>query len=365
MGCLTLLLMTAVCCVGPLNMMLSAGSGTAAGDVTGAEAGIPERMLAAYRSAAANVPEFAPKCQGMRWQVLAGIAMIESKNATGHTITAAGDITPHIVGPRLDGSGAGGNTTAVRDTDGGKWDGDTVYDRAVGPFQFLPATFRASGKDGNADGKVDPHNADDSAPTAAVYLCGTGRNLTDRGQLSQAIYGYNHSDAYVSDVMSWIDHYDALTGSTDLSGFTGTAQKVLQAALAQKGVPYSWGGGNATGPSRGICCSPGGQDGRTVVGFDCSGLTLYAFTAAGVRLPRTAAAQAGVGTRIPASAGVAALEPGDLVFYGYIPTADSTIHHVGIYLGGDQMINAAKPGTTVRLDSVTSMADYAGGARIL
>jgi cell wall-associated NlpC family hydrolase len=324
-------------------------------------------MLAAYKTAAILVTDSVPTCRGMRWQVLAGIAKIESNNAGGHAITAGGDITPHIVGPRLDGSGAGGNTTAVRDTDGGKWDGDTVYDRAVGPFQFLPATFRAYGKDANADGHVDPHNADDSALAAALYLCGTGRNLTDRGQLSTAIYGYNHSDAYVSDVLSWIDHYDSLTGSTALSGtgLTGTVETVVQAALAQNGVPYSWGGGNGKGPSRGICCSPGGQDGRTVVGFDCSGLTLYAFAQAGVTLPRTAAAQAGVGTRIPASAGVGALQPGDLVFYGYLPTADSTIHHVGIYLGNGQMINAAKPGTTVRLDAVTSMADYAGGARIL
>lgn len=114
-----------------------------------------------------------------------------------------------------------------------------------------------------------------------------------------------------------------------------------------------------------MCCSAGGQDGRTVTGFDCSGLTLYAFAQAGVRLPRTAAEQAGVGRRIPASAGVGALKPGDLVFYGYIPTRDSTIHHVGIYLGNGQMINAPKPGTKVRVDSVSSMADYAGGARIL
>ncbi|WP_406387547.1 C40 family peptidase [Streptomyces sp. NBC_00887] len=62
---------------------------------------------------------------------------------------------------------------------------------------------------------------------------------------------------------------------------------------------------------------------------------------------------------------IGALKPGDVVFYGYIPTRNSTIHHVGIYLGNGQMVNAARPGTRVRVDSGTSMSHYAGGARIL
>ncbi|UUU37543.1 NlpC/P60 family protein [Streptomyces sp. NBC_00162] len=324
-----------------------------------AAAGIPERMVAAYLTGAAQPGN----CPGMRWQMLAGIARVESDHAAGRQISAGGDISPPITGPRLDGSGAGGNTTAIRDTDGGAWDGDAQFERAVGPFQFLPETFRAYGKDANSDGTVNPHNADDSAASAAAYLCGNGRDLTDRGQLRAAIYTYNRSWAYVDDVLSGIERYDAL-GSTPAvpSGDAGT---VIQAALAQQGQPYSWGGGDAGGPSTGICCSPGGQDGRTVTGFDCSGLTLYAYAKAGIRLPRTAAAQAGAGQRIPASAGTAALLPGDLVFFGYDPTADSTIHHVAIYLGNGQMINAPRPGKPVRIDPVSALPDYAGGARLL
>jgi len=365
LGCLgAMLLVCAVCCAAPMTALM-AGAQNASGDgATGAATGIPQRMLTAYQSAAAHVPGIVASCTGMRWQILAGVAHIESNNAIGHSITEGGDITPHIVGPRLDGSGAGGNSTAITDTDHGQWDADGVYDRAVGPFQFLPATFRAHGADGNADQAIDPNNADDAALSAAVYLCGNGRNLTDPDQLDQALFAYNHSQAYVTDVTTWIAHYDALGEPTDLSGISGRAETVLQAALGQKGVPYAWGGGNAQGPSSGICCSPGGQDGRTVVGFDCSGLTLYAFAQVGMRLPRTAAEQAGVGTRIPASAGVGALRPGDLVFYGYL-NQDSTIHHVGIYLGNGQMVNAARPGTSVRVDPITSMPDYAGGARIL
>ncbi|MET7621950.1 bifunctional lytic transglycosylase/C40 family peptidase [Streptomyces sp. NPDC005408] len=367
-----LLLVCAAGCAGPLITMMSAaaalgsGSDSAAEDhISGAAVGIPERMLAAYTNAATGDTDVVPKCRGMRWQILAGIARIESNHATGHSISAGGNITPHILGPVLNGSGAGGNTTAFPDTDGGRWDGDSRYERAVGPFQFLPETFRSYGKDGNKDKVVDPHNADDAALAAAVYLCGQGRNLGDKRQLKKAVFAYNHSDAYVEDVLGWIERYDTAAQKPDLVEATGKARTVLTAALKQKGVPYSWGGGSTHGPTTGVCCSPGGQDGRIVYGFDCSGLTLYAFAQAGVTLPRTAAAQASVGKRIPASAGFKALKPGDLVFYGYIPTSNSTIHHVGIYLGNGQMINAARPDTKVRVDSVTSMSDYAGGARIL
>lgn len=366
MGCLALLLLAAaVCCTGPVLLAAAARSRTSpdGAGIDAAAAGIPPRMLAAYLTGASQINSYVPDCKGMRWQVLAGIARVESNHAAGRTIGAGGDITPVITGPRLDGSGADGNTTAIRDTDNGQWDGDTEYERAVGPFQFLPETFRAYGKDGNRDGVTSPHNADDAATAAAVYLCGNGRNLGDREQLRAAIHTYNRSWAYVDDVVSGIDRYDALGRNPQIP--SGNAGAVIQAALAQQGLPYSWGGGNARGPSTGICCSPGGQDGRTVNGFDCSGLTLFAYAQAGINLPRTAAAQAGAGRRIPASAGVAALLPGDLVFYGYSPTNDSTIHHVGIYLGDGQMINAPRPGKPVRVDPVTALPDYAGGARLL
>ncbi len=368
LGCLGgLLLFFAACCAGPLTGMMSAANSAAGAPVSGAAAGIPQRLMTAYQNAAAHVTQNVPGCKGMRWQILAAIAQIESTGAAGHAIAADGEITPHIIGPRLDGSGQGGNTTPVYDTDHGVWDGDTVYDRAIGPFQLLPATFRQYGKRASGDAQApDPFNADDAALTAATYLCGKGRDLTDQGQLKAAIYSYNNSDAYVDEVLSWIDRYDATANNpAALTGISGTARTVLQAALAQQGVPYSWGGGGPKGPSSGSCCSPGGQDGSRVVGFDCSGLTQYAFARVGVVLPRTAADQAGVGQRIPASAGYGALQPGDLVFYGYDPTANSTIHHVGIYLGNGQMINAPRPGTVVRLDPVTAMPDYAGGARIL
>ncbi|MFD5430530.1 lytic murein transglycosylase, partial [Streptomyces sp. NPDC127084] len=217
----------------------------------------------------------------MRWQVLAGIAKVESNHAIGHNIAANGDIRPKIYGVLLNGSGAGGNTTAVADTDGGTWDGTAQGERAVGPFQFLPSTWESVGKDGNGDKTADPHNADDAALGAAVYLCGGGRDLTQGAQLKAAILQYNHSNAYVANVLGWIAQYTAAAKDPDLANVTGTVRTVIEAALSQRGVPYSWGGGNANGPSYGICCSPSGKSGTGIKGFDCSGLTQYAYAKAG------------------------------------------------------------------------------------
>ncbi|MPY37923.1 glycoside hydrolase [Streptomyces adustus] len=367
-----LLLFTAVCCAAPVGNAISAyvalttgrqdDGGIAEG---GSAADIPARMLTAYKKAARQVGTYAPACRGMRWPILAGIAKVESNHAIGRTIADNGDIRPKIYGVLLNGSGTGGNTTAVPDTDHGKWDGTADGERAVGPFQFLPSTWESVGKDANGDQVADPHNADDAALGAAVYLCAGGRDLAKRSQLRAAVFQYNHSSEYVTGVLGWIDQYTAAAKSPDLSDVPGRVRTVLEAALSQRGVPYSWGGGNAGGASYGICCSPSGKSGTNIKGFDCSGLTLYAYARAGISLPRTAAAQASTGRRIPAGLGTSALKAGDLVFYATAPGHDATIHHVGIYLGNGQMINAPRPGTMVRLDAVNTMPGYAGGARLL
>lgn len=371
-GCvLALLMFAAVCCAAPAGNAISAyvaletdaqEGGIAEG---GSAADIPPRILTAYKNAAQQVGRYAPKCRGMSWPVLAGIAKVESNHAIGRNIADNGDIRPKIYGVLLNGSGAGGNTTTVPDTDGGRWDGTATGERAVGPFQFLPSTWQSIRKDAGGDGTADPHNADDAALGAAIYLCGNGRDLSKSSQLKSAIWQYNHSNAYVAGVLGWIDQYTAAATGPDLKNLSGKARTVIEAALSQRGVSYSWGGGNAEGRSYGICCSPGGKSGASIKGFDCSGLTQYAYAKVGIRLPRLAADQARVGQRIPASLGPGALKAGDLVFYATAPGHDSTIYHVGIYLSGGQMINAARPGTVVRLDAVNAMSGYAGGARLL
>ena len=362
----------AVCCAVPVGNAISAyvalktgaqdDGGIAEG---GSAADIPPRMLTAYKKAVRQVSTYVPTCRGMRWPILAGIAKVESHHAIGRNITAGGDIRPKIYGVLLGGSGAGGNTTALPDTDNGRWDGTANGERAVGPFQFLPSTWESTGKDANGDKIADPHNADDAALGAAIYLCADGRDLTKRAQLKAAILQYNHSNAYVANVLGWIDQYTAAANNPDLKNVSGKARTVIEAALSQRGVPYSWGGGNASGKSYGICCSPSGKSGARIEGFDCSGLTVYAYATAGIRLPRTAAAQAGIGQRIPADLGASVLKPGDLVFFADVPGRDSTIYHVGIYLGDGQMVNAPRPHTVVRLDAVNTMSGFAGGARLL
>ncbi|MER8225841.1 bifunctional lytic transglycosylase/C40 family peptidase [Streptomyces sp. NPDC094143] len=372
-GCVgVLLLFAAVCCAAPIagtiNAYLAVTTGAQGEDGNvegGSAADIPPRMLTAYKKAVQQVGRHVPRCRGMRWPILAGIAKVESNHAMGRTIASNADIRPRIYGVLLNGSGAGGNTTVFPDTDGGRFDGTAHGERAVGPFQFLPSTWQSVGEDASGDQVADPHNGDDAALGAAIYLCGNGRDLTKRTQLRSAIFQYNRSDAYVANVLGFIEQYTAAAKAPALNNVSGNVRTVIEAALAQRGVPYSWGGGSASGATFGICCSPSGKSGASIKGFDCSGLTTYAFAKVGIRLPRVAAAQAGMGRRIPARLGTSALRPGDLVFYAYAPGRDSTIYHVGIYLGNGQMVNAPRPGAVVRLDPVSAMSGYAGGARLL
>ncbi|MFD9686785.1 NlpC/P60 family protein [Kitasatospora sp. NPDC059088] len=365
LGCsgLSLLLLFAVSVIGVVTIFEDQSSAPAPTPV-GGSAGIPQRMMDAYNRAVTAMSTLSPNCRGLDWALLAAIAQVESTQAQGHQIAGDGLITPPIIGPILNGSGAGGNTTPVLDTDGGKWDGNTVYDAAVGPMQFLPSTFTGMSAKVRPEGGANPNNIDDAAMAAALYLCGNGRDLNDQSQLFAAIYQYNASTAYVNEVLDWRRQFSALGSSGPNVPASQKAQKVIDAAKSQFGVPYSWGGGDANGKSTGVCCSKGGQDGRTVVGFDCSGLMVYAFAQVGINLPRLASDQAGAGTRIPASAGLAALQPGDMVFFGPSPTNDPAIYHVGLYIGGGQMIAAPKPGSVVRQEAVWSY-DYAGGARVL
>lgn len=244
-GCVVALLMfAAVCCAAPVGNAISAyvalktgaqdDGGIAEG---GSAADIPPRMLTAYKKAVQHVGEYVPKCEGMRWPILAGIAKVESNHAVGRNIADNGDIRPKIYGVLLNGSGAGGNTTVFPDTDGGRWDGASQGERAVGPFQFMPSTWESTGEDGNGDKVADPHNADDAALGAAIYLCTGGRDLTKRAQLTAAILQYNHSSEYVAGVLGWIEQYRAAAKDPDLKNVSGKARTVIEAALSQRGCP--------------------------------------------------------------------------------------------------------------------------------
>jgi cell wall-associated NlpC family hydrolase len=90
---------------------------------------------------------------------------------------------------------------------------------------------------------------------------------------------------------------------------------------------------------------------------------LYAAAQVGIKLPRTSGQQAMRDVKIPASAGLRALKPGDLVFFGFIAGSRAAVHHVGIYVGNGQMVNAPRPGKKVRVEPVWSDG-YAGAVRL-
>ncbi|MFJ2060358.1 hypothetical protein ACIOMM_31085 [Streptomyces sp. NPDC087908] len=192
--------------------------------------GIGPVVLSAYVQAAQAVTTLRPKCSGMRWSVVAGIGKVESGHAAGHKVAANGDVTPRIFGVRLNGSGAGGNTSVHSDTDDGALDGDPHYDRAVGPMQFIPSTWQGpSGQDGNGDGIRDPHNIFDAAQATAIYLCGTGSSdLGNDAQLRKAVLRYNQSGAYAEEVIGHIHAYDRL----GTAGGTGAGVKTFHDGAA-------------------------------------------------------------------------------------------------------------------------------------
>ncbi len=166
----------------------------------GGASGIPATVLAAYRAAEAYLATSAPSCR-LPWWVLAGIGRIESGHASGGRVDAKGTTNGHIRGVRLDGSLAG--TAVITDSDNGALDGDSDFDRAVGPMQFLPATWKANARDGNGDGVADPNNVFDAATSAGVYLCRSGGDLSVPANLVRAVLAYNPSESYVRSVLTW------------------------------------------------------------------------------------------------------------------------------------------------------------------
>ncbi|SDF03605.1 NlpC/P60 family protein [Pseudonocardia oroxyli] len=134
---------------------------------------------------------------------------------------------------------------------------------------------------------------------------------------------------------------------------TGSAavQTVIDRAMAQLGVRYSWGGGNSRGPTVGV------RDGGVAdsfgdyrkVGFDCSGLMLYAFAGAGVNLPRWSGNQATFGLQVPRSQ----MQPGDMLSWA----RNGRTYHIALYIGNGRMIEAPYSGASVKISPVR----YTGG----
>ncbi|KPM50231.1 hydrolase Nlp/P60 [Frankia sp. R43] len=272
---------------------------------------IPPDYLNLYMQAA-------PTCPGLSWTTLAAIGKVESDHGRS----------------RLPGVVSGTNSAG-----------------AGGPMQFLAGTFaEVVARHSLPAGGANPpslYNAQDAVYAAASYLCDNhvGADMTG------ALWAYNHSDAYVAQVVTQATEYSEPTSSYSVEcqlvqstvqsgsdGFSSAALTAVAYACAQIGKPYVWGGNGDPG-------------------FDCSGLTHAAYAAVGIQIPRTAQTQYDASPLLPSGM---PLQPGDLVFFG----TPGDIHHVGISLGGTMMVDAPDFRRTVTERDFSGFSDYAGASRL-
>ncbi|HEX2807176.1 MAG TPA: NlpC/P60 family protein, partial [Kineosporiaceae bacterium] len=166
----------------------------------------------------------------------------------------------------------------------------------------------------------------------AAYNAGPGTVLAAGGVPTN-----QETRSYVARISTQAAGFSDTTGSTLPVGPFAT--RFLAAASSQSGVPYAWAGGDYTGPTE------GSAQGRGTVGFDCSGLVLYAaYQASGgtLRLPHSADLQTRTGTAVPLDR----LQPGDVI--SFTRAGEAAAHHVGIYAGNNTMINAPDTGSMVQ-----------------
>ncbi len=244
---------------------------------------IPPAYLSLYMGAAQT-------CPGLPWGVLAGIGEVESDH---------------------------GQSTAPGVHSGANFAG------AEGPMQFEPATFAQYATDGDHDGQLSPYDPADAIYTAATMLCANGAASGTQAGIRQAVFAYNHSQAYVRDVLSWAARYTVPAPA-------GAAATAIAFAVRQIGKPYRWG---ATGPNA----------------YDCSGLVFAAYAAAGIHIARTTFGWRQDGPTVP----LTSIEPGDLLFSAGSDGTPANPGHVVMYLGGGQIIQAPQRGAAVQVDPLS------------
>ena len=234
-----------------LILLVTASTGTpaqaapAATGLTGAPtalamSGIPADYLAWYMAAAKT-------CPGLPWSVLAGIGEVESSHGRS----------------ALPGVRSGSNSAG-----------------AEGPMQFEPATFAQFAVNADPGQPLSPYDPADAIYTAAAMLCDNGASSGTAAGIKRAIFAYNHSWAYVGDVLSWAARYT-------LPAPSAAAATAIAFAVRQVGKPYQWG---AAGPNA----------------YDCSGLVFAAYAAAGIQIARTTFGWRQDGPPVP----LADIEPG-------------------------------------------------------
>jgi len=208
--------------------------------------GIPKVALNAYRVAAARINASLPAC-GIDWSLVAAIGRVESDHGQfgGATLGRDGTSAPKIVGPALNGQGF----AFIHDTDHGVYDGDPVYDRAVGPMQFIPSTWVSYAVDGNGDGTASPFDINDAALAAAHYLCVAGGDLRSAAGQQRAVLAYNDSNAYLAEVLALARGY--ATGTQVDAPLVGSTSAAVPAPTGDYLAPAAPGPAPAAAPSSG------------------------------------------------------------------------------------------------------------------
>jgi peptidoglycan DL-endopeptidase CwlO len=296
-----------------------------------ATGGIPSNYLYWYKRVGQQY--------GVPWTILAGIGTVESDN--GQTTLPgvhSGQNGFGAAGPMQ--IGIGGAATDV-------WGGAPIH----------PASEVVSGvaTDEDGDGIANVYDPADAIAGAARYLVAAGVQTNP----SAAIFAYNHLQSYVQSVLLYAGKYaggnysvvsaqlpqtSTAVGCIQTAGGIPAVQAPTQAvataiayAEQQLGKPYLWGG---TGPDA----------------FDCSGLVMMAYRAAGIDIARTSEQQWATELRVPASQ----VQPGDLVFFAGSDGTVTSPGHVALVIGGGKMIEAYATGFPIRISTYGTSTSAAG-----
>jgi cell wall-associated NlpC family hydrolase len=334
------LAMAGAAIIGGGNMLFAAGSGCGIGSGTSSAVAQPPPSGTGRTSIPADYLTLlrrAGQKYGVPWVLLAGIGKVETDfgrttlpgvHSGANAFGAAGPMQIGI-------GGASGNT----------WGGAPVH----------PASQHVSGVavDGNGDGVASVYQPADAIGGAAVYLLQHGV-LTNA---SGAIFAYNHLASYVQAVLSWAGVYarggfvvtGSNSGQSNCIGTTATNQAPNQAvataityARQQIGKPYVWG---ATGPDA----------------FDCSGLMMMAYRAAGISIPRTSQQQWLWGPRVQPGHE----EAGDLVFFAGADGTPTAPGHVGLVIGKNLMVEAYSTGFPLRISQFGTQGSAPGDQQVV
>ena len=322
------------------SSLLFAGSSGAQCGTAGAGAVQPGVSTEAANSIPASYLKWFQKA-GLQYNiprpVLAGIGKVESDD--GRTT-----LTGVISGSNNFGA-AGPMQIGIDGASGNQWGGLPRH----------PASMAVTGvaTDEDGDGVANVYDPADAIGGAAKYLVAHGAQQN----IPAAIFAYNHANWYVEEVLSWASTYasggftvsDVTQGANAgaVAGNGGSSQlcsqngqlaafvapnaivsSAVNYAEGQLGKPYLFGG---TGPAA----------------FDCSGLVMMAYRAAGVNIPRTSQAQWIALPKVPA----AKVVPGDLVFFAGSDGTPTSPGHVGLVIGKNTMIEAYATGTPVRVST--------------